>query len=118
MRRTMVGFLVALLSIALLAFACGGEEEVAKEAPAAPAPAAPKAPAPKARKLSYKDQRELDELPTRIAALEAEQAAITARLADPRLYADESAQVPALHQRHAQIDDELLAALERWEALG
>ena len=82
----------------------------------APAVAAP-APAAKARKRSYKDQRELDELPARIAALEAEQADISARLASPSLYADEPARVPVLHQRHAQIDEALLAALERWEAL-
>ena len=89
----------------------------ADSAAPAPAPAAA-APAAKARKLSYKEQRELAELPARIAALEAEQAGIAARLASPSLYADELAQVPLLHQRHAQIDEALMAALERWEALG
>ena len=84
---------------------------------AAPAPAAA-APAAKARKLSYKEKREFDELPGRIEALEAEQKALNARLADARLYADAPAEVPALQARHAQIDDELLAAMERWELLG
>jgi ATP-binding cassette subfamily F protein uup len=76
------------------------------------------APAAKARKLSYKEKREFDELPARIAALETEQKAIGAQLADTTLYAKSPAQLPALQARFAQIDDELLVALERWEALG
>ena len=86
-------------------------------APASTAPAAA-APATKQRKLSYKEQRERDELPARIAALEAEQATINARLADGTLYGRAPAEATALSQRHAAIDDELLAALERLEALG
>jgi ATP-binding cassette subfamily F protein uup len=70
------------------------------------------------RKLSYKEQRELDALPGRIEALEAEQAALAARLADPALYAKDLQSVPALQARHADIDAELLQALERWELLG
>ncbi len=87
---------------------------------AAPAAAPGPAPAPAAarRKLSYKEQRERDELPARIAALEAEQAAISAKLADGTLFAKAPAEATALSQRHAAIDDELLAALERQEALG
>jgi ABC transport system ATP-binding/permease protein len=80
--------------------------------------AAPAAAPARPRKLSYKAQRELDELPARIEALEAEQKAITERLASAELYASQPTQVPVLQARYAQIDDELLAALERWEALG
>ena len=83
-----------------------------------PAPAPAAAPAAKARKLSYKEKRELDELPARIAALEAEQAALAIRLADPALYSTAAAELPALQARHGKIDDELLLALERWELLG
>ena len=83
-----------------------------------PAPATAAAPVVKARKLSYKEKREFDELPARIAALEAEQASISERLADTALYAADPAQLPPLHARYAQIDDELLAAMERWELLG
>ena len=79
---------------------------------------APAAPPPKARKLSFKDQRELDGLPERIAALEAEQQDIAKLLADGTLYATGNARALGLAARSAQIDDELLAALERWEALG
>jgi ATP-binding cassette subfamily F protein uup len=92
----------------------------AKVVAAAPAPAPAVTPtvATKARKLSYKEKREFDELPARIAALEAEQASIIERLADTALYAADPAQLPPLHARYAQIDDELLAAMERWELLG
>ena len=75
-------------------------------------------PAPKARKLSFKEQRELDGLPDRIAALEAEQQDITNQLADGSLFATDNAKALALTSRNAQIDDELMHALERWEELG
>ena len=69
------------------------------------------------RKLSYKETRELAELPDRIAALEAEQKAINDQLTDPAYYQSAAADAQTLAQRAAQIDDELLALLERWEAL-
>jgi ATP-binding cassette subfamily F protein uup len=86
---------------------------------AAAAPAAPVAPAPAAArgKLSYKEQRELEALPARIEALEAEQKAIGELTADPSLYVSDPQRAAALHARSAQIEDELMAALERWEAL-
>ncbi|URI09982.1 ATP-binding cassette domain-containing protein [Aquincola tertiaricarbonis] len=99
----------------------------AAAAAAAPAPApaasaaatAPAKPAAAARKLSYKEQRELDALPAKIEALEAEQKALGEQLADPGIYARETHQkVAELQARYSAIDDELLAALERWEALG
>ena len=90
----------------------------AARAPAAPPPVAPAPPAPARKKLSYKDQRELEALPQRIEALEAEQKAIGAELADGSLYARDARRAAELTARSAQIDDDLLAALERWEALG
>ena len=85
--------------------------QVSAAAPAAPAPA-------KAKKLSFKEQRELDALPATIAALEAEQKEITEALADGSLYGSDNARAVQLSERNTQIDDELMAALERWEALG
>ncbi len=70
------------------------------------------------KKLSYKEQRELDALPGQIVALEAEQAGIDAALADGKLYTSDPARATQLSTRHAQIDDELLAAMERLEGLG
>jgi ATP-binding cassette subfamily F protein uup len=74
-------------------------------------------PAPARNKLSNKEQRDLDALPARIEALEAEQKALQARLASSALYVNEPQAVPALHARHEAIENELLEALERWEAL-
>ena len=76
------------------------------------------APAVKARKLSYKEQRELDALPARIEALETEQKDLGALMASDGFYADDPVRVEAAQMRYAQIDDELLQALERWERLG
>jgi ABC transport system ATP-binding/permease protein len=88
-------------------------------APAVPAVPAASTAAPRARtKLSYKEQRELDALPAHIEALEAEQKAIADRLASAELYTREPALAGELNARFAQIEDELMAALERWEALG
>jgi ATP-binding cassette subfamily F protein uup len=83
-------------------------------APSAPATAASVAPK---SKLSYKDQRELEALPARIETLEAEQASIAELTADPALYVSDPQRAAALHERSAQIEAELMAALERWEAL-
>ncbi len=95
------------------------------KAAAAPAPAAsaPVAPPPVTsqpkKKLSYKEQRELDELPGRIEALEEEQTQLNAALADPDLYKKQDAHsIAGLQARHASIDEELLGLLERWETLG
>ncbi len=89
-------------------------EQLSKnERAAAPAVSVPA----KTRKLSYKEQRELDALPAQIQSLEEEQKAISARLADGKLYANDPALAAQLAQRSTAIDDELLACLERQEAL-
>ena len=74
------------------------------------------APAAKAKKLSYKEQRELEELPKLIAQLEAEQKDITEKLADPDLYKNGPDAANKLNTRFEEIDGLLLEALEKWEA--
>jgi len=69
------------------------------------------------KKLSYKEQRELEQLPAHIEAWEAEQKAIRAELADGSLYARDVARATALHARDGEIEELLMQALERWEAL-
>ena len=69
------------------------------------------------KKLSYKEQRELDQLPAQIAALETEQQALQKALADGSLYSNDPTKASAMTVRTAAIDDELMAALERWTAL-
>ncbi len=71
----------------------------------------------KTRKLSFKEKRDLDELPAKIEALEAEQTDIRNQLADGKLFSSDNAKALALTQRDAEIDDLLLAAMERWEEL-
>ncbi len=99
-----------------------GREQLLKQEQTASAAAAPvaavAAAAPKARKLSFKEQRELDALPELIASLEAEQKEINTLLADGSLYAIDNTRAMKLATRSAQIDDALLAAMERWETLG
>ena len=85
--------------------------KVSASSPAAPAPA-------KTKKLSFKEQRELEGLPALIAALEAEQKDITEALTDGSLYSSDNTRAVALAGRNTQIDDELMTALERWEELG
>ena len=107
--------------------------EIAEQrlASAPPAPAAAPAPAPAAapaaaptggprKKLSYKEQRELEALPAQIEALEAEQKRISEMLEldGGAIYASDASRAVELSERHAKIDDELLAALERQEELG
>ncbi|QJD98793.1 ATP-binding cassette domain-containing protein [Massilia forsythiae] len=84
--------------------------------PAEAAPAVQAAPAKKV-KLSYKDQRELEELPQQIASLEDEQSAISALLNGPDFYKTNPADARRINARYAEIDELLLDALERWEKL-
>ena len=89
--------------------------QASKERPAA-RPAAPRSPA-RPSKLSYKELQELQELPTRIAGLEAEQAELGERLADPDLYRSDATAVKTLRARYGEIEEQLLRLLERWELL-
>jgi ATP-binding cassette subfamily F protein uup len=104
-------------------------ERVRSEAPAAapaskPSPAKNPEPAPEAQaaagkkvKLSYKEQRELEELPKLIASLEDEQSAITAQLNGPDFYKTNPADAKRMTARYAEIEDQLLDALQRWETI-
>ena len=68
-------------------------------------------------KLSYKEQRELDGLPARIEALALEHATLGEQLAGTEIYLGEAQRLAALQSRYPKIEDELMAALERWENL-
>ncbi len=74
-------------------------------------------PTPQKRKLSYKEQRELDSLPDEIAALEAEQNALQERLADGLWFSTNLAGATAASERLAELDDLLLEKLSRWDEL-
>lgn len=83
----------------------------------AKAEAADAAAVPKKVKLSYKDQRALDQLPTEIAALEKEQAELTDKLADGSWFVTDADAATKASQRLAAIDDEMLEKMERLEEL-
>ena len=89
------------------------------------AAAAPQRPRSPRRGLGYKDQRELDLLPQRIAELTAEIAALERDLAEPDRYRREPGALAALGARHRDARQALAAAEDRWlelaaraEALG
>jgi ABC transport system ATP-binding/permease protein len=70
-----------------------------------------------ANKLSFKEQRELEEIPKRIEALEQEQEEIAAALGSGTLYRDNSQHAKQLQERTAAVEGELLRLMERWEEL-
>ena len=82
--------------------------------PAEQAPSAPQPPAARPKKLSYKEQRELDALPDRIAALEKEIAEIEASFSDPAFYVRDPAGAAAANARLEPARAELDAAETRW----
>jgi ATP-binding cassette subfamily F protein uup len=91
-----------------------------KDAKAAPGGGVPKEPvvarAPR-RRLTNKEQRELEALPARIEALETEQGAIAAKLADPVFYKGEPTAPAAAKARLEAAEKEHAAAFARWEEL-
>ena len=91
-----------------------------EEKPAqAAAPVQPKVASaqPQSKKLSYKEQRELDALPDRIDALEKELDAIRDALADGTIYRIDPARTQSLTERMPLAESELEAAVERWAEL-
>jgi len=69
------------------------------------------------KKLSYREQRELEELPSRIDALEREHEANNARIAEPDFYKEGADVIEAVLARAGALEDELLAAYARLEEL-
>jgi ABC transport system ATP-binding/permease protein len=69
------------------------------------------------RKPSFKEQRELDELPQRIEGLESERDLLHARLADPKSYENKPDSLAEMSARLNTIEAQLAQAYARWEAL-
>ncbi len=83
----------------------------------AKAEAAAAAPPAKKLKLSYKDQRALEQLPGEIEALEQEQTELAEKLADGSWFVTDADAATRASQRLAEIDEELLEKLQRWDEL-
>ncbi|MGE0093869.1 MAG: ABC-F family ATP-binding cassette domain-containing protein [Alphaproteobacteria bacterium] len=89
----------------------------APKSPPKPAarPASPPSPPPaRAPRMSWKEKRELEDLPQRIASLEAEKSALEKSMADPDLYARNRASFEKASLRHGAVLTELAEAEERW----
>jgi len=69
------------------------------------------------RKLGFKEKKELEGLPGRIEALEAEQAQLQEQLADPQLYRQGGEKVVALKARMESLGNELATVYARWQEL-
>jgi ATP-binding cassette subfamily F protein uup len=71
----------------------------------------------KLRKLSFKEQKELETLPKRIEDLETEQQQIQATMADPNFYRENGKKVTAYKARLEIVERELAAVYARWDEL-
>jgi ABC transport system ATP-binding/permease protein len=71
----------------------------------------------KPKKLSFKDQRELDELPARIDTLETEQRALAERIESPDFYKESAAAIEQSLERVEELQRTLAAAYARWGEL-
>ena len=89
------------------------EKPKAKSSPKAQPKAEPK----KAKKLSYKDQRELDALPQLIEDLETEIAQLTDTMSQADFYQQDHKEVAKVTDRLAAAEAELEKAFERWGEL-
>ncbi len=79
--------------------------------------AAPVAPVEPKRKLSYKDARELEQLPLRIEKLEADIAVHSEAMNDPAFYQQENVAILKANESLARLQAELDSAYARWAEL-
>ena len=71
----------------------------------------------KTKKLSYKDQRELDRLPDKIEKLEAELAALQNTISDPNFYQGAETEVKQTLQALEELSSTIEQSYARWESL-
>ncbi len=102
----------------------GYADWLAQRRPAAAAPAKQKAESrsddarrPTPTKMSYKETRELAQLPAEIEALEQQQQALTARMSSGDYHKQGSEQIKADRQLSGEIEQQLAAKYARWEEL-
>ena len=69
------------------------------------------------KKLSFKEQRELDQLPAVIETLENEQRALAGRVAAPEFYRESAAAIKAALARAEELPGELVRVYARWAEL-
>jgi ATP-binding cassette subfamily F protein uup len=69
------------------------------------------------RKLTFKENKELEALPARLEALEAERDKLFELLASPELYQDKGGRVAEIKARLAELEKGIAESYERWELL-
>jgi ABC transport system ATP-binding/permease protein len=75
-------------------------------------------PRPVARKkLSFKEQKELDSIPEQIQSVESRQSELNQLLADPDFYKQNPDRVAQVTSEAASLEEQLLTLMQRWEAL-
>ena len=72
---------------------------------------------PRPRKLNFKEQRELEQLPKQIDALEIEQRSLHEAMAAPSFYQQDGATIAQARQRLEALQQELALAFDRWQSL-
>lgn len=82
----------------------------------APAPAPAPSRSNKSRLASW-EEKELAEIPEKIAAIEQDQVQLAEQLADPDLYVDGNEKAEGINQKLAELEEKLLALFDRWETL-
>jgi ABC transport system ATP-binding/permease protein len=92
-------------------------EEAPKPKKPQPAAKKPRPPVEGPRKLSYKERREFEALPDRIAALEEEQRSQYEIMADPLFYRRDGAEIARAKERLEELEREIDEAYRRWEEL-
>jgi len=93
-------------------------EEIRPEAKEKRPKKSPRAKTSAPRKLTFKEARELEELPDRIERLEVEQKELVAAMADPLFYqSDDGSRVATTKARLDELENSLQVAFERWEEL-
>ncbi|MFA5516440.1 MAG: ATP-binding cassette domain-containing protein [Desulfuromonadales bacterium] len=101
----------------------GGYDDWLRQRPQPAAPAPPAKPLrekpakERPRKITFKERQELSALPQRIEALEAEQAALHAQMADPAFYKEAGETVAAATARLQALEKELETVYARWGEL-
>ena len=94
------------------------EQLEAAKAASVKAPAAVEAkPKKSSQKLSFKEQRELEQLPDRIAEAEATQADLHAQMSSPEFFKQPADTLKQVNQKLADIEQQLEQLYARWEEL-
>jgi len=74
-------------------------------------------PEPSSTRLSRAEQRELDQLPDQIAALESERSSLTERLSAPDIHTAKSDEFQSVSRRLSALEQSISTLMARWELL-